>query len=148
MVDAPIYPQRCRHGLRVPVAVQGVDQVAGVCRTDRDAEEAEHVVEGSADPFTDSRGLVTIARVTNAGLILNIIGTLMLVFVAFPQPDHSGDYSGTSAGGLHLDRRGAGGRELRRRAAERRRMYQLLAILALYFLVLGFGLQLADQLAE
>ena len=70
----------------------------------------------------------------------------MLVFVAFPQPDHSGDYGIGLEDYTLID--GVPVIELRRRAAERRRMYQLLAILALYFLVLGFGLQLADQLAE
>jgi hypothetical protein len=78
-----------------------------------------------------------------AGLSLNIVGTLMLCFWGFPQPDHDT--------GLALEDNTPMGDGLtagqHREIAERERVKQRdLAYMAFTLLVVGFGLQIADQI--
>jgi hypothetical protein len=82
--------------------------------------------------------------VTVAGLILNIVGTVMLFFFGFPQPQHDeGVYWG-----LEDDTPIEGGTvsEFKQRVERRKALYRRLASIALGFLLVGFILQLADAL--
>jgi hypothetical protein len=79
-----------------------------------------------------------------AGLVLNIVGTVLLFFFAFPQPAHDDSPSLGLEDGTPVE--GGTVAEVRERAQRTKVIYRGLALLGLTLLLLGFVLQLIEAL--